>query len=240
MSQQVARCDGCGAWAAPLQVVVHALRHASAKPGPLAEAPCRARRALLGPGARAVRDAPGPSGHEPANLCLSSAPVLESLEEATREMNREPSPAYRDGCLTRKRSRGSCSPSSWASTRSRSSSPGTPASPTTWCRTAGPPPGRRCRPLRGRPPDNNVAWKEKARRFGYLVKVGRRREPAPGGRGYVEASTKALGPMHEGTGLRPSTTPSATSFPPGTVPHRARTERRDPDQRRAVPAACST
>jgi len=31
-----------------------------------------------------------------ANLCPSSAPVLEALYKATREMDRQPSPAYRE------------------------------------------------------------------------------------------------------------------------------------------------
>jgi isopenicillin-N epimerase len=128
-----------------------------------------------------------------ANLCPSSAPVLEALYKATREMDREPSPAYREEMheakeVTRKVLAEflRVTPEEIVITRNTSESNNLVSS------------GLDLKAddevllFSDNHPSNDVAWKEKARRHGYRVKVVDAVNPHPGAEYYLEAFTKAL------------------------------------------------
>jgi selenocysteine lyase/cysteine desulfurase len=128
-----------------------------------------------------------------ANLCPSSAPVLESLYTATREMDRQPSPAYReemhDAKEVTRRTLAEflrVTPEEIVITRNTSESNNLVSS------------GLDLKAddevliFSDNHPSNDVAWKEKARRHGYRVKVVDAVNPHPGAEYYLEAFTKAL------------------------------------------------
>jgi selenocysteine lyase/cysteine desulfurase len=167
--------------------------HAWAKPGPLAETPAvpderfwsSVREQFVMPPDLAVMNA--------ANLCPSSAPVLESLEKATRELDREPSPAYRDEMhdakeVTRKLLAEflGVTPEEIVITRNTSESNNLVSNGLDLRA------GDEVVLFADNHPSNNVAWKEKARRFGYEVKVVDAVSPHPGAEYYIEVFTKAL------------------------------------------------
>ena len=112
-----------------------------------------------------------------ANLCPSSAPVLEGLYAATREMDREPSPAYREAMHDAKEVTRKLLASFLRVT------PGLDLKP-----------GDEVLLFSDNHPSNDVAWKEKAKRFGYGVKVVEAVNPHPGAEYYLEAFAKALTP----------------------------------------------
>jgi isopenicillin-N epimerase len=194
MRQQVSRRDwvrllggsATGLWLARSD-------HAWAKPGPLAETPAvpderfwsSVREQFVMPPDLAVMNA--------ANLCPSSAPVLESLEKATRELDREPSPAYRDEMhdakeVTRKLLAEflGVTPEEIVITRNTSESNNLVSNGLDLRA------GDEVVLFADNHPSNNVAWKEKARRFGYEVKVVDAVSPHPGAEYYIEVFTKAL------------------------------------------------
>lgn len=130
-----------------------------------------------------------------ANLCPSPAPVLEAMYEATRGMDREPSPAYREEMheakeVTRRLLAGflRVTPEEIVITRNTSESNNLVSSGLDLEA------GDEVLLFPDNHPSNDVAWREKARRFGYLVKVIGAVRPHPGAEYYVDAFTKAATP----------------------------------------------
>jgi len=130
-----------------------------------------------------------------ANLCPSSAAVLESLEKATRELDREPSPAYREEMhdakeVTRRLLAEFLGVSAEEIVITRNTSESNNLVSSGLDLRA----GDEVLLFSDNHPSNDFAWKEKARRFGYQVKVVDAVSPHPGAEYYLEAFTKALGP----------------------------------------------
>ena len=130
-----------------------------------------------------------------ANLCPSSAPVLEAMYRATRELDRQPSPAYREEMhqakeVTRKLLAEflRVTPEEIVLTRNTSESNNLVSSGLDL------EPGDEVLLFSDNHPSNDVAWKEKARRFGYTVKVVEALSPHPGGEYYIDAFTKLITP----------------------------------------------
>ena len=130
-----------------------------------------------------------------ANLCPSSAPVLEAMYEATRELDRQPSPACRAEMneakeITRKVLAEflRVTPEEIVITRNTSESNNLVSS------------GLDLKAddevllFSDNHPSNETAWKQKARRYGYRVNVVDAVNPHPGAEYYVDAFTKALSP----------------------------------------------
>ena len=168
---------------------------AGTRPAPLPEAPAApderfwtsVRQQFLMPPELAVMNA--------ANLCPSSAPVLEGLYGATREMDREPSPACREAMhdakeVTRKLVATflRVSPEEIVITRNTSESNNLVSSGLDLK------PGDEVLLFSDNHPSNDVAWREKAKRFGYGVKVVEAVNPHPGAEYYLEAFAKAMTP----------------------------------------------
>jgi selenocysteine lyase/cysteine desulfurase len=166
-----------------------------AKPAPLPAAPAvpderfwaSVREQFVMPPDLAVMNA--------ANLCPSSAPVLESLYTATREMDREPSPAYRDQMTGAKEVTRRAlaeflrvSPEEIVVTRNTSESNNLVSSGLDLQA------GDEVLLFSDNHPSNDLAWKEKARRHGYRVDVIGLVSPHPGAEYYLQAFTRALTP----------------------------------------------
>jgi len=131
-----------------------------------------------------------------ANLCPSSAPVLEGLYKATREMDREPSPAYRSRMEHAKEVTRQAlaeflrvTPEEIVITRNTSESSNLVSSGLDLKA------GDEVLLFSDNHPSNLVAWKEKARRHGYAVNVVPVVSPHPGAEYYLDAFTKALTPQ---------------------------------------------
>jgi selenocysteine lyase/cysteine desulfurase len=131
-----------------------------------------------------------------ANLCPSSAPVLEALYKSTREMDREPSPAYRSQMEHAKEVTRQAlaeflrvTPEEIVITRNTSESSNLVSSGLDLKA------GDEVLLFSDNHPSNRVAWKEKARRHGYGVNVVAMVSPHPGAEYYVDAFTKALTPQ---------------------------------------------
>jgi isopenicillin-N epimerase len=130
-----------------------------------------------------------------ANLCPSSAAALDSLYQATREMDREPSPAYREQMqeakeVTRRLLAAflRVTPEEIVVTRNTSESNNLVSNGLDLK------PGDEVLLFSDNHPSNDTAWREKARRFGYSVKVVAAKSPHPGAEYYVEAFTNAITP----------------------------------------------
>ena len=130
-----------------------------------------------------------------ANLCPSSAPVLEALYKATREMDREPSPGYRSQMEHAKEVTRQAlaeflrvTPEEIVITRNTSESSNLVSSGLDLKA------GDEVLLFSDNHPSNSVAWKEKARRHGYGVNVVALVSPHPGAEYYLDAFTKALTP----------------------------------------------
>ncbi len=130
-----------------------------------------------------------------ANLCPSSASALETLYTATREMDRRPSPAYREEMheakeVTRRLLAEflGVTPEEIVITRNTSESNNLVSSGLDLKA------GDEAVLFSDNHPSNDTAWKEKARRFGYGVKVVDAVSPHPGPEYYLEAFTRALTP----------------------------------------------
>src|SRR6266545_486227 len=128
-----------------------------------------------------------------ANLCPSSAPVLESLYKATREMDREPSPGYRSQMEHAKEVTRQAlaeflrvTPEEIVITRNTSESSNLVSSGLDLKA------GDEVLLFSDNHPSNSVAWKEKARRHGYGVNVVAMVSPHPGAEYYLDAFTKSL------------------------------------------------
>jgi selenocysteine lyase/cysteine desulfurase len=137
-----------------------------------------------------------------ANLCPSSAPVLDALYKATREMDREPSPAYREEMhdakeVTRKLLAAflGVTPEEIVITRNTSESNNLVSSGLDLKA------GDEVLLFSDNHPSNDVAWKEKAKRFGYKVTIVEAVNPHPGAEYYVDAFTKALTPRTKVLGV---------------------------------------
>jgi len=137
-----------------------------------------------------------------ANLCPSSAPVLDALYKATREMDREPSPAYREEMhdakeVTRKLLAAflGVTPEEIVITRNTSESNNLVSSGLDLKA------GDEVLLFSDNHPSNDVAWKEKAKRFGYKVTAVEAVNPHPGAEYYVDAFTKALTPRTKVLGI---------------------------------------
>jgi isopenicillin-N epimerase len=131
-----------------------------------------------------------------ANLCPSSAPVLEGLYKATREMDREPSPAYRSQMERAKEVTRQAlaeflrvTPEEIVITRNTSESSNLVSSGLDLKA------GDEVLLFSDNHPSNLVAWKEKARRHGYGVNVVAMVSPHPGAEYYLDAFTKSLTPQ---------------------------------------------
>jgi isopenicillin-N epimerase len=137
-----------------------------------------------------------------ANICPSSAPVLDALYKATREMDREPSPAYREEMhdakeVTRKLLAAflGVTPEEIVITRNTSESNNLVSSGLDLKA------GDEVLLFSDNHPSNDVAWKEKAKRFGYKVTIVEAVNPHPGAEYYVDAFTKALTPRTKVLGV---------------------------------------
>jgi len=131
-----------------------------------------------------------------ANLCPSSAPVLETLYRNTKDMDRDPSFDNRvkmgEG---RERTRRlladflRVTPEEIVITRNTSESNNLVSSGLDLK------PGDEVVIFADNHPSNNTAWKEKAKRFGFTVKVIPETNPHPGFTHYVEAASRAMTPQ---------------------------------------------
>ncbi len=128
-----------------------------------------------------------------ANLCPASAPVLDALDQATHELDRQPSPAYREEMheakeVTRRTLAEflRVTPEEIVITRNTSESNNLVSSGLQLA------PGDDVVIFSDSHPSNEAAWKEKARRFGYAVNVVEAVSPHPGAEYYVEAFRKAI------------------------------------------------
>jgi isopenicillin-N epimerase len=149
-----------------------------------------------------------------ANLCPSSAPVLDALYKATREMDREPSPAYRSQMehakeVTRKALAEflRVTPEEIVITRNTSESSNLVSSGLDLKA------GDEVLLFSDNHPSNSVAWKEKARRHGYRVNVVPAVSPHPGLEYYLDAFTKALTPQTKVLGFTHLTSTVGDLFP---------------------------
>ncbi len=132
-----------------------------------------------------------------ANLCPSSLPALDSLEKATRELDREPSPAYRQEMHDAKEvTRGilaeflRVTPDEIVITRNTSESNNLVSSGLSLGK------GDEVLVLSDNHPSNDVAWKEKGKRFGYTVAVLQVASPHPGAEYYLDPVRKAITPRN--------------------------------------------
>lgn len=130
-----------------------------------------------------------------ANLCPSSLPVLDALDKATHELDRQPSPAYREEMHDAKEVTRRLlaeflrvTPEEIVITRNTSESNNLVSNGLDLRA------GDEVLLFSDNHPSNDAAWKEKARRFGYGVKVVDAVSPHPGAEYYVEAFTKAITP----------------------------------------------
>jgi isopenicillin-N epimerase len=158
-----------------------------------------------------------------ANLCPSSAPVLESLYKATREMDRDPSPTYREEMhdakeVTRKLLAGflGVTPEEIVITRNTSESNNLVSNGLDLKA------GDEVLLFSDNHPSNDVAWKQKAKRFGYEVRVVACVSPHPGAEYYLDAFTKALTPRTKVLAFTHLTSTVGDLFPARELCARAR------------------
>jgi isopenicillin-N epimerase len=130
-----------------------------------------------------------------ANLCPSSRPVLEAMYNGTRDIDRDPSPINRAKLYpakeeTRKRLAAflRVTPDEIIITRNTSESNNLVSSGLDLKA------GDEVLIFHDNHPSNNLAWKEKSKRFGYTVTELPNPNPHPGPEFYIEAVTKAITP----------------------------------------------
>src|SRR2546422_1164345 len=131
-----------------------------------------------------------------ANLCPSSAPVLETLYNATRDMDRDPSFDNRvklgEGRENTRKLLAEflhVTPEEIVITRNTSESNNLVSSGLDLK------PGDEVIIFADNHPSNNTAWKEKAKRFGFAVKPIPDVNPHPRFEHYIDAVTKAITPQ---------------------------------------------
>jgi isopenicillin-N epimerase len=130
-----------------------------------------------------------------ANLCPSPASVLDACAEWTRSVDRDPSPQNRqktrDGREAARRTLAAglrVTPEEIVITRNTSESNNIVSSGLDLKR------GEEVLIFSDNHPSNHAAWRQKAERFGFTVKVVEQRNPHPGGDYYVDAFRRALTP----------------------------------------------
>jgi isopenicillin-N epimerase len=130
-----------------------------------------------------------------ANLCPSSAPVLEALTRETRNVDQDPSPQNRNRLGAAKEATRKAlaeflrvTPEEIVITRNTSESNNFVSSGLDLKA------GDEVLIFSDNHPCNNTAWLEKAKRFGYEVKVVAQKNPHPGFDYYIDAFTKAITP----------------------------------------------
>jgi isopenicillin-N epimerase len=138
---------------------------------------------------------PGLAVLNAANLCPSSRPVLETMYTSTRDIDQDPSPNNRAKLgpakeETRKRLAEflRVTPEEIIITRNTSESNNLVSSGVDLKA------GDEIVIFHDNHPSNNLAWKEKAKRFGYTVTELPNPNPHPGADYYVDAARKAIGP----------------------------------------------
>jgi isopenicillin-N epimerase len=166
-----------------------------AKPAPLPAAPAVPDERFWGSVREQFVMPPDLAVMNAANLCPSSAPVLESLYKATREMDREPSPGYREQMNDAKEVARRAlaeflrvTPEEIVITRNTSESSNLVSSGLDLKA------GDEVLLFPDNHPSNDVAWKEKARRYGYTVTTIGLAGPHPGAERYLDAFTRAVTP----------------------------------------------
>jgi selenocysteine lyase/cysteine desulfurase len=130
-----------------------------------------------------------------ANLCPAPAPVLDVLHDRTRLLDRDPSPATKaklqdERELTRQRLAAflHVTPEEIVLTRNTSEANNLVSSGLTLG------PGDEVVIFSDNHPSNNIAWREKAARFGFTVKVVEQVNPHPGVEHYLSAFARAMTP----------------------------------------------
>jgi len=128
-----------------------------------------------------------------ANLCPSPVPVIDATFETTRDVERDPSSQNRqkthDGREATRRQIAEClrvTPEEIVITRNTSEANNFVSSGIDFK------PGDEVVLFADNHPSNLNAWREKAKRFGYTVKVVDQINPHPGGEYYVDAFGKAI------------------------------------------------
>ena len=136
---------------------------------------------------------PGVAVLNAANLCPSPAPVLEAMYQTTRQLDREPAPAFRAGLLDVKEATRRkladflrVSPEEIVITRNTSESSNL-VSTGLDLRA-----GDEVLVFSDNHPSNKTAWEEKGKRFGYVVRTINIVNPHPGFDYYLEAAARQL------------------------------------------------
>jgi selenocysteine lyase/cysteine desulfurase len=130
-----------------------------------------------------------------ANLCPAPTPVLDVLQDRTRQLDRDPSPATKTKLqdereITRQRLAAflRVTPEEIVLTRNTSEANNLVSSGLKLG------PGDEVVIFSDNHPSNNIAWREKAARFGFTVRVVQQVNPHPGPDYYVDAFTRAMTP----------------------------------------------
>jgi isopenicillin-N epimerase len=167
---------------------------ASAKPAPLAAAGPAAGDAFWDSVREQFVMPPGLAVINSANLCPSSRPVLEAMYAGTRDIDQDPSPHNRAKLYpakeaTRKRLAAflRVTPEEIIITRNTSESNNLVSTGLNLKA------GDEVLIFHDNHPSNNLAWKEKGKRFGYTVTELPNPNPHPGADYYVDAVRKAIG-----------------------------------------------
>jgi isopenicillin-N epimerase len=149
-----------------------------------------------------------------ANLCPSSAPVLETMYKATKDMDQDPSQDNRaklgDGRENTRKLLAEflrVTPEEIVITRNTSESNNLVSSGIDLK------PGDEVLLSADNHPSNHVAWQEKAKRFGFTVIDVPVPNPHPGADYYVEAFTKAITPRTKVIGITHLTSTVGDLFP---------------------------
>jgi selenocysteine lyase/cysteine desulfurase len=194
-----------------------------AKPGPWPATPAIPDEPFW----RAVRDQfvmpPDLAVMNAANLCPSSAPVLDAMYQSTREMDRQPSPAFREEMTAAKETTRKAladflrvTPEEIVVTRNTSESSNLVSSGLDLKA------GDEVLIFSDNHPSNDTAWREKAKRFGYAVKAVDVVSPHPGMEYYLDAFTKAMGPRTKVLAFTHLTSTVGDLFPAAELCRRAR------------------
>ena len=158
-----------------------------------------------------------------ANLCPSSADVLEALYNNTREVDRDPSQQNRSRFGAAKESLRSkvaaflnVTPDEILITRNTSEannqvSAGLDLKP-----------GDEVVIFSDNHPSNHQAWRERAKRHGYTVKIVEQVNPHPGPEYYIDAFTKAITPQTKVLGFTHMTNTVGDVFPAAAICRMAR------------------
>ena len=136
---------------------------------------------------------PGIAVLNAANLCPSPAPVLEAMYQTTRQLDREPAPAFRAGLLDVKEATRRkladflrVSPEEIVITRNTSESSNLVSSGLDLRA------GDEVLVFSDNHPSNKTAWEEKGKRFGYVVRTIKIVNPHPGADYYLDAAARQL------------------------------------------------